>query len=124
MSNQDAIAPLVIFKGVRTDVLGDTALPVPLASAGWMPTLIHYYNSNANQSTARVGIFTGASATGTTVRPSFSLSSMVDRTVVRSLAAASITTLVVPNMVYINCDTVSGVPGSTIDVAIYGYALP
>lgn len=128
MPNQDAIAPLVVFKGVRTDTIGDTVLPVPLASLGWAPVSIAYYGANGSQGLARIGLFTGANATGTTVRLALGLDAAGitgPESVLVLAASAGARALVNPTtFLYVNCGVASGVSGSTVDIAIYGHALP
>jgi hypothetical protein len=124
MPTLDGIQPLAYVKGMRTDATGDAAvLAIPLAATGWVPLRVIVYNSAGNQTSARIGIFTGPGATGTTLRASFALASLTDPTGVAAIAGA-MTVLAQPTICYINVDTASGVAGTAVDVAIFGHALP
>lgn len=122
MPTIDAMPPLAYVKGIRTDATGDHVLQVPLSSIGWGLDQTIAYNSPGDQGAAQVGVYTGPGGTGQIMRAPFTLASLTGPAHVRSLPGNTFA-LNTP-ICYVRVTVASGVPGSTVDVAIYGYALP
>lgn len=84
------------------------------------------YNASGNNATATLSVRGTAGGSGTSIVADAALTTHTGATVVseRTVAATGVTPLVTDDILYIRVGTASGVSGSTIDVAIYGYELP
>lgn len=124
----DAINVLGFAKGVRTDTAATDAatIDIPVLGSGYVVTAVLVYNASGNNATATLGVFGAAGGAAPTIVADAALTTHTASTEVssRTVAATATTPAVTADDLYIRVGTASGVAGSTVDVVIYGYALP
>jgi hypothetical protein len=129
MPTLDAMPPLLVAKQVPTNRIGDVAvIPLGLAALAFLSLRAHFYNSVGNNSTAPVNIavYGGPNQTGQVYVAQTSLSTILtaNDVALRNMSASGAGTLQAPVNAYIYVSLASGSPGSMIDIAVFGYALP
>lgn len=127
MAMIDSWSLLGFVKGVKTDTASTDAGVIDIPCRNYVIKGVTAYNAQGGSSaTATLSVRGGAGGTGTTVVADAALTTHTGPTIVseRTVAATGVTPLVSDDKQYIRIGTASGVAGTTVDVAIYGYALP
>jgi hypothetical protein len=123
-SNQ-ALRLIAVVKGLNLSAAGDTIASVITTSA-YVPTQVVIANANnaganVNVSAVSVGVYPGASQTGTSVLTSAALTGQTTQAYVTISAASNPTVAQTAQQLYFN---VGGTPAvATADVYVYGYDL-
>lgn len=117
------------FAQIRTDVAATDAaiIDIPSRGLGNVVKFVAVYNAlGGSSATATLGVFGAAGGTGAVIVADAALTGHTGQTVVseRTVAATAITPVVTADKLYVRVGTASGVAGSTVCVAIYGYNLP
>jgi hypothetical protein len=125
----DAMPPLIVAKQVPTDRVGDAAvIPLGLAARAFLSLRAHFYNSVGDNSTAptNIAVYGGPNQTGQVYVSQTSLSTLLTGSDVtfRNMSAGGAGAVQAPRDAYVYVTLASGSPGSTIDIAVFGYALP
>ena len=129
MADQDAIQPVAVAKGVPTDRTGDVAVvPLGIAATSFLSLRAYFYNSKGDNSTVptTIALYGGPNGTGQVYASptSVGILSSPSAVLARSMSVAGNGTFQYPKDVYVNVSVASGSPGSTLDVALFGYVLP
>jgi len=120
LSTNQAIRLLTVAKGVNLNAVGDTVLPILNATTYSVSNAI-LTNVSVNLTTAEIGIFTGPTASGTTIRANATSAANSASTVVAQLATV-VTTAVTSQNLYLYTSVAQGA-AATGDLYIYGYDL-
>lgn len=127
MAMIDSWSLLGFVKGVKTDTASTDAGVIDIPCKNYVVKGFTVYNAQGGSSaTATLSVRGGAGGTGTSVVADAALTTHTGPTIVseRTVAATGVTPMVSDDKQYIRIGTASGVDGTTVDVAIYGYALP
>lgn len=125
----DALPILGVAKAVPTDTATTDAatIDVPVNGSGYVVTAVLAYNSSGDNTLATLGVFGAAGGTGAAIVANAALGATHAASTgvtSRTVAATATTPAVTADSLYIRVGTASGVADSTIDVVVYGYALP
>jgi hypothetical protein len=117
------------FAQIRTDTAATDAgsIDIPSRGLGNVLKFVAVYNAlGGSSATATLGVFGGAGGTGAVIVADAALTTHTGQTVVseRTVAATGVTPAVTADRLYFRVGTASGVPGSSVCVAVYGYNLP
>lgn len=121
-----ALRIIGFIKGLNLSGTGDVATITIINANPWAAVSVAFGNAlisgvTGNIAAANLGIFTGAAATGTTVRTAGVLTGMTGSTVFLTAAAASAAVISTAQTLFVN-QTVA-VANATVDVYVYGYDL-
>lgn len=118
----DGLALLGFAKGVKTDAAATDAAVIDIPHDRCHVLGVVAYNASGNNALATLGVFTAASGGGTGVVADAALTTHTTAAVnsARTVADPAVNA----DKLYVRVGTASGVAGSTIDVAVYGIALP
>jgi hypothetical protein len=107
-------------QGVNLNAVADTIAPILVAGRVSVQSII-VTNASISLDTAYLAVYTGAGATGTTVKSAYALSG--NTTAAKAVVtAATSTDAITGTPLYIRNTTVQGA-AATADVFIYGYDL-
>lgn len=127
MAMIDSWSLLGFVKGVKTDTASTDAGVIDIPCKNYVIKGVTAYNAQGGSSaTATLSVRGSAGGTGTSIVADAALTTHTGPTVVseRTVAATGVTPMVSDDKLYIRVGTASGVTGTTVDVAIYGYELP
>jgi hypothetical protein len=128
MPFQDALPILAFVKGLPTNAVGDSdPLNIPQVGRGYVVQAVHAYNGTGDNTLTAIGVFTAPTAGGAVIVANAALGATHATSAgvtARTVAATATTPVVTADNLYVRVGTVSGIPGTTIDVVIHGYALP
>lgn len=122
--------PILGFaKAVKTDTASTDAaiINIPVVGKGYVIKAVAVYNALGGSSAlATLSVRGTAGGAGTSIVADAALTTHTGATIVseRTVAATGVTPAVTDDNLYVRITTASGVAGTTVDVAIYGYALP
>jgi len=120
LATNQALRLIASAQGVNLNAVADTLAPILVAGNVSVQSII-VANASVSLSSAQLGVYTGAGATGTAVKSAYALSGNTSSVKVVVTAATS-TDVVSSTPLYIRCTTVQGA-AATADVFIYGYDL-
>jgi len=120
LATNQALRLIASAQGVNLNAVADTIAPILVAGNVSVQSII-VANASVSLSSAQLAVYTGAGATGTTVKSAYALSGNTSSAKVVVTAATS-TDVVTSTPLYIRCTTVQGA-AATADVFIYGYDL-
>ena len=120
LSSNQAIRLLASYQGVNLNATGDTVMPIIDTSLYSVSNII-LTNASTSLTTASIGVFTGPSASGTTIRANATSTANTSASVVAQLATVVTTAVSSPNL-YLNVATAQGA-AATADIFVYGYDL-
>lgn len=120
LATNQALRLIASAQGVNLNQVGDTVAPILAAGSVSVQSVI-VANASVSLTTAQLGVYTGAGATGTAVKSAYALSGNSTTTAVVVTAATS-TAAISGTPLYIRCTTAQGA-AATADVFIYGYDL-
>jgi hypothetical protein len=120
LATNQALRLIASAQGVNLNAVADTIAPILVAGNVSVQSII-VANASVSLSSAQLAVYTGAGATGTTVKSAYALSGNTSSAKVVVTAATS-TDVVSSTPLYIRCTTVQGA-AATADVFIYGYDL-
>jgi hypothetical protein len=120
LASNQALRLIASAQAVNLNAVADTIAPILVAGNVSVQSII-VANASTSLTTAQLAVYTGAGATGTTVKSAYALSSNNSTTAVVVTAATS-TASVTSTPLYIRCTTAQGA-AATADVFIYGYDL-
>ena len=120
LSSNQALRLIASYQGVNLNATGDTVLPT-LCTGSYSVSNIILTNASTSLTTASIGVFTGPSASGTTIRANATSTANTGATVVAQLATVVTTAVTSPNL-YLNVATAQGA-AATADIFVYGYEL-
>jgi hypothetical protein len=128
MPIQDALPILGFVKGLATNAIGDSdPINVPQVGRGYVVQAVYAYNGTGDNTLTAVGVFGAPAGAGAVIVANAALGAAhatSSGVTARTVAATAVTPAVTADNLYVRVGTVSGIPGTTIDVVIYGYALP
>ena len=126
MAMIDSWSLLGFAKAVPTATASTDAAQINIPCKRYVIKGVTCYNASGNNSSATLSVRGGADGTGTSIVADAALTTHTGATVVseRTVAATGVTPEVTDDILYVRVGTASGVAGSTIDVAVYGYELP
>jgi hypothetical protein len=120
LASNQALRLIASAQGVNLNAVADTIAPILVAGNVSVQSII-VANASVSLSSAQLAVYTGAGATGTTVKSAYALSGNTSSAKVVVTAATS-TDVVSSTPLYIRCTTAQGA-AATADVFIYGYDL-
>ena len=122
----DSWSLLGFAKAVPTATASTDAAQINIPCKQYVIKGVTCYNASGNNGSATLSVRGTAGGAGATIVADAALTTHTGATVVseRTVAATGVTPLVSDDILYIRVGTASGVAGSTIDVAVYGYELP
>ena len=120
LATNQALRLIASAQGVNLNLVADTIAPILVAGNVSVQSII-VTNASTSLTTAQLAVYTGAGATGTTVKSAYALSGNTSAAKVVVTAATS-TDAVTSTPLYIRCTTAQGAT-ATADVFIYGYDL-
>lgn len=126
MAMIDSWSLLGYAKAVPTATASTDAAIINIPCKRYVIKGVTCYNASGNNGSATLSVRGTAGGAGTSIVADAALTTHTGATVVseRTVAATGVTPEVTDDNLYIRVGTASGVAGSTIDVAIYGYELP
>ena len=120
LATNQALRLIASAQGVNLNLVADTVAPIFAAGDVSVQSII-VTNASISLTTAQLAVYTGAGATGTTVKSAYALSGNTSSATVVVTAATSTDAITSGNL-YIRNTTVQGA-AATADVFIYGYDL-
>lgn len=120
LATNQALRLIASAQGVNLNAVADTIAPILVSGSVSVQSII-VANASVSLSSAQLAVYTGAGATGTTVKSAYALSGNTSAAKVVVTAATS-TDSISGTPLYIRCTTVQGA-AATADVFIYGYDL-
>lgn len=120
LASNQALRLIASAQSVNMNAVADTIAPILVAGSVSVQSII-VANASTSLTTAQIAVYTGAGATGTTVKSAYAVSGNTSAAKVVVTAATS-TDAVTSTPLYIRCTTAQGA-AATADVFIYGYDL-
>lgn len=120
LATNQALRLIASAQSVNLNAVADTIAPI-LGSGNVSVQSIIVANASISLTTAQIAVYTGAGATGTTVKSAYAVSGNNSTTAVVVTAATS-TASITGSPLYIRCTTAQGA-AATADIFIYGYDL-
>lgn len=117
---------LGVAYNIKTDTATTDAAIVNIPANRYIITDVVVFNAQGGSSaSATLSVRGSAGGAGTSVVADAALTTHTGATVVskRTLAATATTPIITDDNLYVRIGTASGVAGTTVDVAIYGYDL-
>ena len=117
------------YAEIATDVASTDGaiIDLPSRGSGNVVKYIAAYSATGDNTLATLGVFTSAAGAGVTIVANAALGAThaaATGVTERTVAATAVTPLVTADKVYLRVGTASGVAGSKVKVAVYGYNLP
>ena len=120
LATNQALRLIASAQGVNLNLVADTLAPILVSGRVSVQSII-VTNASISLDTAQLAVYTGAGATGTTVKSAYALSGNTTSAKVVVTAATSTDAVTSINL-YVRNTTVQGA-AATADVLIYGYDL-
>ena len=120
----NALRLIACGRAVPLSGTGDVLLMGVQNASSWAPVSVAFTNGLVNGVSATIaavnlGLFTGAAATGTTIRTAGVLTGQTSSTVFTTAAAATTAVTQSAQGVYVN--VTAALAGATCDIFVYGY---
>jgi nitrous oxidase accessory protein NosD len=120
LATNQALRLIASAQSVDLNTVGDTIAPILVAGRVSVQSII-VTNASVSLTTAQLAVYTGAGATGATVKSAYALSGNTAASTVVVTAATS-TAAITSTPLYLRCTTAQGA-AATADIFVYGYDL-